>query len=64
MEKENLYGVMEISMTANGRIIKNMAMELTLDRIMINMKDTFRTINSTGKELNTTAIMMSMKEIG
>ena len=51
-------------MMVNGKIIKNMVMELILDKIMKNMKDIIKMIKNMEKELNIIAIMMCMKEIG
>ena len=51
-------------MMVNGKIIKNMVMELILDKIMKNMRDIIKMIKNMEKELNIIAIMMCMKEIG
>jgi len=50
MEKENSFGLMEVNMMVNGKIIKNMDMELIQDKTMKNMKDIIKMIKNMDKE--------------
>ncbi len=50
MEKGNLHGKMAINTKANGKIIKDMDLELVLLLIIKNMKETFKMIRNMDKE--------------